>query len=390
MNKTLKKICVVTGTRAEYGLLSSLLRELKADKQIELQIVATGMHLSPEFGMTVKEIEEDGFQINKNIEILLSSDTSVGVCKSMGLGMISFAEIFQELLPEVIIVLGDRFEIFAAVSTALISQIPVAHIHGGELTEGAFDDSIRHSITKMSHIHFVATEEYRRRVIQLGEEPGMVFNVGALGIDNIKNSNLFNKEQLEDSINFKLGKKNILVTFHPVTLENNNSINQFKELLKALGELEDTHIIFTKANADTNGRSLNAMVDSFVDKNPDTSVAFTSLGKIRYLSTLQFIDGVVGNSSSGLIEAPSFHIGTINIGNRQKGRIKADSVIDCEADYKSIKKSLEKLYSEDFSKLLLDVKNPYGNGGASVKIANHIKNISYENILNKKFNDIHV
>ncbi len=383
----MKKVCVVTGTRAEYGLLFWLMKEIQSDQDLLLQVIATGMHLSPEFGLTYKEIEKD-FEINKKIEMLLSSDSSVGISKSMGLAQISFAEAYEELKPDIIVVLGDRYEIFSAVTAAMIARIPIAHLHGGEATEGLIDESIRHSITKMSHLHFTATESYRNRVIQLGENPGRVFNVGGLGIDNIKKVPLLSKSDFEKAIDFKLNKRNLLVTFHPVTLENATSADQFQELLNALDELQDTHIIFTKANCDTDGRIINQMIDEYVSEQPQKSVGFTSLGQLRYLSALQFIDAVVGNSSSGLIEAPSFNIGTINIGDRQKGRIKADSVIDCEPNQSSIKIAFEKLYSKAFKKILLEVQNPYGNGGASKKIKQVLKETQLGNIIKKSFFDL--
>ena len=385
----MKKICVVTGTRAEYGLLYWLLKEIEADKDLELQVIVTGMHLSPEFGLTYKEIEKE-FKINKKIEMLLSSDTSVGISKSMGLAQISFAESYDELKPDIVIVLGDRYEIFSATSAAMIARIPIAHIHGGEKTEGAFDESIRHSITKMSHLHFTATEEYKNRVIQLGEHPSRVFNVGGMGIENIKRLKLLSKDEFEKSIEFKLNIKNILVTFHPVTLENSTAKEQFQQLLDAIDELEDTNIIFTKANSDTDGRVINQMIDEYVTKNSHKSIVFTSLGQLRYLSALQYVDAVVGNSSSGLAEAPSFKIGTINIGDRQKGRIKASSVIDCEPNKDSILKSFEKLYSKEFQETLKTTINPYGNGCASKKIVEILKNVDLENILKKSFYDLKV
>ncbi len=382
-----RKICIITGTRAEYGLLYWLLKEIEADKELELQLIITGMHLSPEFGLTYKEIEKE-FKINKKIEMLLSSDTSVGISKSMGLAQISFAESYDELKPDIVIVLGDRYEIFSATSAAMIARIPIAHIHGGEKTEGAFDESIRHSITKMSHLHFTATEEYRNRVIQLGENPSRVFNVGGMGIENIKRLELLNKKEFEKSIEFKLNIKNILVTFHPVTLENSTAKEQFQQLLDAIDELEDTNIIFTKANSDTDGRVINQMIDEYVTKNSHKSIVFTSLGQLRYLSALQYVDAVVGNSSSGLAEAPSFKIGTINIGDRQKGRIKASSVIDCEPNKDSILKSFEKLYSKEFQETLKTTINPYGDGYASKKIVEILKNVNLENILKKSFYDL--
>lgn len=385
MNK--RKVCVVTGTRAEYGLLYWLMKEIETDDSLELQIIVTGMHLSPEFGLTYKEIEKD-FKIDKKIEMLLSSDTSIGISKSMGLAQISFAEAYEELNPDIVVVLGDRYEIFSAVSSAMIARIPIAHLHGGETTEGAFDEAIRHSITKMSHLHFTATQKYKNRVIQLGEHPSRVFNVGGLGIENIKRLKLFSKEEFEESIYFKLNQKNILVTFHPVTLENSTAKEQFQDLLDALDEREDTNIIFTKANSDTDGRIINQMVDEYVAKNSHKSIGFTSLGQLRYLSALQYVDAMVGNSSSGIAEAPSFKIGTINIGDRQKGRIKADSVIDCLSNKKSITEAFEKLYSKEFQDSLLHVKNTYGDGCASVKIIEEIKKTDLKNILKKSFYDI--
>lgn len=385
----MKKICVVTGTRAEYGLLYWLMKEIEADKDLEFQLIVTGMHLSSEFGLTYKEIEKE-FKIDKKIEMLLSSDTSIGISKSMGLAQISFAEAYEELKPDIVIVLGDRYEIFSATSAAMIAKIPIAHLHGGETTEGAFDESIRHSITKMSHLHFTATEEYKNRVIQLGEHPSRVFNVGGMGIENIKRLKLLTRDEFEKSIEFKLNKKNILVTFHPVTLENSTAKEQFQELLDAIDELEDTNIIFTKANSDTDGRVINKMIDEYVVKNFHKSIGFTSLGQLRYLSALQFVDAVVGNSSSGLAEAPSFKIGTINIGDRQKGRIKAESVIDCLPNKKSIEEAFDKLYSKEFDLILKVVENPYGNGCSSIKIIEEIKKFDFSDILKKVFYNIKV
>jgi GDP/UDP-N,N'-diacetylbacillosamine 2-epimerase (hydrolysing) len=382
-----RKICVVTGTRAEYGLLYWLMKEIEADDNLKLQIIVTGMHLSHEFGLTYKEIEKD-FKIDKKIEMLLSSDTSIGVSKSMGLAQISFSEAYEELKPDILVVLGDRYEIFSAVSAAMIARIPIAHLHGGETTEGAFDESIRHSITKMSHLHFTATEEYRNRVIQLGENPQRVYNVGGLGIDNIKKLKLLTKDEFEESINFKLAKKNIIVTFHPVTLETKTAKEQFLNLLEAIDKLKDTHIIFTKANSDTDGRIINSMIDEYVSKNSHKSVAFTSLGQLRYLSALQYVDAMVGNSSSGIAEAPSFKIGTINIGDRQKGRIMADSIIKCDSSSGAISNAFQRLYSNNFKKILRNSTNPYGDGGASKKIKDTIKDINLDGILKKSFYDI--
>lgn len=382
-----RKICVVTGTRAEYGLLYWLMRAIQDDDSFSLQIIVTGMHLSPEFGLTYHEIEKD-FHIDKKIEILLSSDTPVGVSKSMGLAQISFAEAYEELAPDLVVVLGDRYEIFSAASAAMISRIPIAHLHGGETTEGAFDEAIRHSITKMSHLHFTATDEYRNRVIQLGEQPERVFNVGGIGIENIKRMNLLNKNDFEDSIDFKLDKKNILVTFHPVTLEKTTANIQFQNLLSSLDKLKETKIIFTKSNSDTDGRIINKMIDEYVAKNSGKSKSFVSLGQLRYLSALQYVDAVVGNSSSGLAEAPSFKIGTINIGDRQKGRLRANSVIDCEPLEKSIDESFKKLYSSEFQNSLKNTISPYGDGSASKIILEKIKSFDLTNIIKKVFYDV--
>ena len=382
-----RKICVITGSRAEYGLLYWLIKEINSDDELELQLIATGMHLSAEFGSTYREIEKN-FKINKKIEMDLSSDTSQSISKSMGLAQISFSQAYSELKPDLITVLGDRYEILSAVISAMISNIPIAHIHGGEITEGSWDNNIRHCISKMAHLHFTASEEYKRRVIQLGEQPNKVYNVGGLGIENIKKLNLLSKSDLEDTINFKFNLKNIMITFHPVTLENNTSKNQFQEILNAINELKDTNIIFTKANSDLNGKVINQMIDEYIYENPKKSVSYLSLGQEKYLSVLQYIDVIVGNSSSGLLEAPSFKIATINIGDRQKGRICSKSVINCLPIKKNIKKSLEIVYSPKFQKLLKTVENPYDNGITSKKIARVLKNFNLENILKKQFNDI--
>ena len=379
----MKRICVVTGTRAEYGLLFQLMKKIQADDELQLQIIASGMHLSPEFGLTYKQIEADGFKIDKKVEILLSSDTAVGISKTIGLAHISFAEAIEDLAPDMIIVLGDRTEIFALANVALIAGIPIAHIHGGELTEGAYDDAIRHSITKMSHLHFVSTEEYRKRVIQLGEQPSTVYNVGAPGLDNIRLMNLLSKEEFEDSIDRKLMKKNLLITFHPVTLEDSSAEVQFKSLLTALDKLEDTLLIFTKPNSDKDGRIIIKMIDDYVAQNTKKAIAFTSLGQLRYLSALQYMDAVVGNSSSGIIEVPSFGIPTINIGDRQKGRIAADSVFHCGASTDEIFKLIQSLLPYSCDK----INNPYGDGKAVDRIFDVIK--SSENIsLKKQFYNI--
>ncbi len=382
-----RKICVITGTRAEYGLLRWVMQGIKDDADLNLQVIATGMHLSPEFGLTYKAIEADGFEIDRKVEILTSSDTPVGIAKSMGLGMIGFADALNELNPDLIVVLGDRFEIFSAVSAALVARIPVAHLHGGESTEGLIDEAIRHSITKMSHLHFVAAGEYKQRVIQLGEQPERVFLVGGLGIDNIKRLKLLERSALEADLGFKFDKRNLLITFHPVTLEKASAVKQMQELLSALAKLEDTQLIFTMPNADTDGRSLIKMVEQFSSQYPNAH-AFTSLGQLRYLSCLAQVDGVVGNSSSGLAEVPSFKKGTINIGDRQRGRLQATSVINCEATQQNISDAIYTLYSPNFQMDLSQVCNPYGEGGASDEIVKIIKSVTLDCLIKKHFYDV--
>ncbi|MCX6112254.1 MAG: UDP-N-acetylglucosamine 2-epimerase [Proteobacteria bacterium] len=344
-----KNICVITGSRAEYGVLRPLINEIKASKNFNLQLVVTGMHLSPYFGYTYKEIEKDGFKINYKINISLGSDTAQGISRSMGLAMIGFGKAFNKL--------------------------------------GAFDDAFRHSITKMSYFHFTSTEEYRKRVIQLGEDPARVFNVGAIGLDNIKSIKLLSKLELEKKIKFKFNKKNLLITFHPVTLEQDTAKTQVKEILSVLSGLKGTNLIFTKANADRGGRVINRMIDAFVKKNKNATV-FGSMGQLLYLSTMKYVDAVVGNSSSGIVEAPSFKIGTINIGDRQTGRIKAASVIDATPDKKSLLTALTKLYSRSFQKDLGSVVNPHGNGQTAKKIIGIFKNINYKTSIKKKFHDL--
>jgi len=382
-----RKICVITGTRAEYGLLRWVMQGIKDDADLKLQVIATGMHLSPEFGLTYKAIEADGFDIDRKVEILTSSDTPVGIAKSMGLGMIGFADALNDLNPDLIVILGDRFEIFSAVATALVARIPVAHLHGGETTEGAFDEAFRHSITKMSHFHFVAADEYKQRVIQLGEQPEHVFLVGGLGVDNIKRLQLLDRNALEADLSFKFDKKNLLITFHPVTLETSSAVTQMQALLAALAKLEDIQLIFTMPNADTDGRALIKMVEKFASQHSNAH-AFKSLGQLRYLSCIAQVDGVVGNSSSGLLEVPSFKKGTINIGDRQWGRLQAASVINCEPNQKSIADGINMLYSPEFQVNLSQVSNPYGEGGASEKIVSTLKIINIKNIVKKVFYDL--
>lgn len=368
-----RKVCVVTGSRADYGHLRPLIKAIAREKNFTLQLVATGMHLSKDFGMTYREIEKDGFKITQKVAVDLKIDTPAGISHSMSVGIEKFAKVYQAIRPDLVVVLGDRFEILSAVIPAYIARIPIAHLHGGEVTEGAFDEGLRHSMTKMSHWHFVATKQYAKRVIQLGEEPNRVFNVGAIGLDNLKSLKLLSSQSLEKILGFRFLERNLLVTFHPVTLEENTASAQMNNLLSALGELKNTLLIFTKSNADTGGRVINAMIDNFVKKHPQTSRAFVSMGQLKYWSTMCYVDGVVGNSSSGLLEAPSFKVGTVNIGDRQRGRVKADSVIDCLPSKKAIQSAIAKLYSPNFQKKLRNVKNPYGSGSSAPKIIKVLK-----------------
>ncbi len=384
----MKKICVVTGSRAEYGLLKPIMQSIKEDKELLLQVVATGSHLSTEFGLTYKAIENDGFFIDEKVEILLSSDTKIGINKSIGLAMISFGEVFERLKPDLIVILGDRYEILAVAICAMVCNIKIAHLHGGEITEGAIDDSIRHAITKMSHLHFTSTEEYKKRVIQLGEQIDTVFNVGAIGTENIKKIKLLNKEELEKRLNFKIKEKTIIVTFHPVTLENKKSKEQFQNLLNAIDSIKDINIIFTKANADTDGRIINNMIDDYVLKNKNT-IAFDTMGQLNYFSTLQFVDAVVGNSSSGIIEVPSFKIPTVNIGDRQKGRICADSVINCDNEKLNIENAINKALGYEFKNKVKSFNNPYEKENTCENIIHYIKEFLKKNTdIKKKFYDI--
>lgn len=383
----MRKICVVTGSRAEYGLLLGLMRAIKNEPELELQVIATNMHLSPEFGLTYKEIENDGFTINKKVIMLLSSDTANATAKSVGLGCIGFADAYEDLKPDMIVVLGDRYEIISAVSTALFYKIPVAHLHGGEITEGAYDDCIRHSITKMAHLHFTSTETHRQRVIQLGENPKCVFNVGAPGIENIKRVPLMSKEELEATLDgFTLAEKLLLVTYHPVTLENSTATEQVRNLLQSLDEFPEYKVIFTLPNSDTDGRMIIKLINDYVAKNPQRTIVYSSLGLKRYLSVLQFVSAVVGNSSSGIIEVPSFGIPTLNIGDRQRGRIAAKSVLNCGTCKDDIIAGLNKILAPGF--VSSDMKNPYEGKNTTADILNVIKTYPLEGLTQKHFHDI--
>ena len=369
----MKRIGIMTGTRAEYGLLKPLMQEINKDNDLELYLIVSGMHLSPEFGMTYKEIEEDGFQINAKVEMLLSSDSPAGISKSIGLGVIGFADEFQRADLDMLILLGDRYEALSAAISAMVMRIPIAHLHGGELTEGAIDEGIRHSITKMSYLHFTSTEQYRSRVIQLGENPERVFYVGALGVENIKKINLMTKEELEKSIHFEIDENTVVVTYHPVTLENNTVEEQFLNLLEVLDRNPKIRMIFTKANADTNGRIVNELIDKYAAQNSERACAFMSLGQKRYLSALKYCRIVIGNSSSGIIEAPSFGKPIINIGDRQKGRICADSVINCGYTQQEIQRAMETALTEEFENKARNCRNPYEKENTAANIISVIK-----------------
>lgn len=380
---------MVTGSRAEYGLLYPLIKELQDDSDIHLQLVATGMHLSPEFGYTVKEILQDGFHIDEKVEMLLSSDSAIGITKSMGLGLIGFADVWARLEPELVIVLGDRYEIMVAVQAAMMANIPVAHLHGGESTEGAVDEAIRHAITKMSHLHFVATEPYKARVLQLGESPNRVFNVGAIGLDNICRLPLLSREEFQESIDFRLGSLNLLVTYHPVTLHRWGPERLMGELLAALDQYKQATIIFTKPNSDAGGRAISAMVDNYVQQNSSRRIAFQSLGTLRYLSAIQHVDAVIGNSSSGIIEVPLFHKPTVNVGDRQKGRVTGSTVISCgdsnEEIAAAIRMSLSKSFYEQNIKQSVSV---YGAGGTASKIKQIVKEVDLSKLIYKSFHNL--
>lgn len=378
----MRKICVVTSNRAEYGIMSRLIEKIEFDSKLELQLIVTGSHLSDKFGKTYKEITSP---ITKEINIEIEKDPS----HSMAIAIEKFSQVFVELKPDLLLILGDRYEIMAVTIAAMLNNLPIAHLYGGESTQGAIDEAIRHSITKMSHIHFASCEEYKNRIIQLGEKPESVFNVGALGVENIEKIKLLDKKTIEQELSFEFGEKNLLVTFHPVTLEKTSSKEQFKELLNALDNLENTKIIFTKPNSDKGNQDIIDLIDEYVKNNANT-IAFKSMGTFKYLSALQFMDGVVGNSSSGIIEVPSLKKGTINIGDRQKGRIQAKSIINCIPEKTEIIKALNLLFSNEFKESIKDLKNPYQQEKTSDSIIKILKSYNLDNILKKSFYDLKV
>ena len=382
-----RKICVITGSRADYGLLRRVIEGIKCDPDLTLQLIVTGTHLSKDHGSTYEEIQQDGFEINGEIHTVGDSDSPAAIAESMGRGLTGFGSIFEKLKPDLLVVLGDRFEILAATAAALVARIPVAHIHGGEVTEGAYDDAIRHSITKMSNLHIVATEKCRRRVIQLGEDPNSVFLVGGLGVDAINTVELLTREELQVELGIKFLDKSLLITFHPETLGGKDTAAQFKELLYALELLEDTTLVFTMPNADTGGKEIAKLIEQFADTH-ENAYYFKSLGQRKYFSTVAQVDGVIGNSSSGILEVPSFKKGTINIGDRQKGRERALSIIDCEPDRESLRIGIEKLFSQDFRKLLAGISSPYGEGGAGDRVVAVLRSVFVEQGTKKAFYDL--
>nr|WP_317200237.1 UDP-N-acetylglucosamine 2-epimerase [uncultured Psychrobacter sp.] len=378
----MRKIAIFTGTRAEYGLLYWLLKDIQADPTLELQLLVSAMHLSPEFGMTYQQIETDGFVITEKVEMLLSSDSAVGTAKSIGLGVIGFADALARMQPDLLVILGDRFEALAAAQAAMILRIPIAHIHGGEITEGAYDDAIRHAITKLSLLHFASTEGHRRRIIQLGEHPDRVYNVGAVGLDHLQRSEFMSIDALRSSLDFELTKPYALVTYHPVTLASEPAKEVFSNLLKALDQFLELQIILTYPNADDGGREIIPILENYAKAQPNRVLAIPSLGQLRYLSAVKHATLVIGNSSSGIIEVPSFKIPTVNIGERQRGRLAADSILSCSSDVDSITKTIKDALDDDFSQ----VTNPYGKGDASTAILEHLKSAKLNEV--KTFYDL--
>lgn len=383
----MRKICFVTGTRAEYGLLSRLMRLVKKDKDLQLQVIATNMHLMPEYGETYKEIEKDGFTIDKKVYMHKPSDDAHGIISSMAEEMQGMNDALSELKPDILVLLGDRYEILVAAQVALIHRIPIAHIHGGEVTEGAFDDAIRHSVTKMSSLHFTSCEEYRHRVIQMGEQPSRVFDVGSLGVENIKAVPLMTKDELEASLDFKMDTQTILVTYHPVTL-GGDPAKDIREFLDALDQFKDLKVIFTMPNSDTGRDAIALAVENYVEKHSNSAKAYTSLGFRRYLSTLQFVKAAVGNSSSGIIEVPSFGIPTLNIGDRQKGRLASKSVVNCGTSKNEVIAGLKLCLSEEMQKAAKTYENPYAKPDTANLIYQELKNVELAGLNLKTFYDL--
>ena len=382
------KVCVATGTRAEYGLLKPLMDKLVKDQFFELVLLVTGTHLSPEFGLTHNQITEDGFNIDYKVEMLLSSDTPEGITKSMGLGLIGYADAFKFLKPDLLVVLGDRYEVLSLASTALIFNVPIAHLHGGEITEGAYDESIRHAVTKMSHLHFTSTKTHQNRVIQLGESPHYVYNVGAIGLDNIRDLKKMNSIELENSLNVKFNKYNYILAYHPETLSRLSVKEQFRIILDVVENEEDSFFIFTKSNADTDGRVINQMMEDFASKNPNKAAFFSSLGSLRFLSLMEKVNAIIGNSSAGIIEAKSVNTPAINIGDRQKGRVQPKSVVNCSCNFQEISKALLKINEVSLIEEINNMENPYGDGFTSQKIIDILKSVDLSKLNTKPFFDL--
>ena len=383
-----RKICIVTGSRAEYGVMYWVLKKLQADDAINLQVIATGAHLSAEHGMTHRVIEDDGFRIDKKIDLRLSDDSPEGIARSFGICVTGVAEALQDLRPDVVVVVGDRYEILAVAQAALICRIPLAHIHGGEITEGAMDDAMRHAITKLASLHFVAAEPYRQRVLQMGENPDHVFPVGGPGLDNVFRLALLDRPALDKSLGFELGERFLLVTYHPATLGEMAPSQAVGELLAALDEFGDFKILMTGVNADTGNRQIADRFSAYADQQPERAHLVSSLGQHRYLSAVKHCTAVVGNSSSGIHEVPALHKPTVNIGNRQAGRLRPVSVIDCNEDRGSIAEALRRALLPDFTAVAETATSPYGEGGASEKIAELLAAVDLSGIVRKRFFDL--
>lgn len=388
----MKKICVVTGTRAEYGLLKPIMDLIQRDGQLSLQLIVTGSHLCDEFGNTFQDIEKDGFSIDYKVDLYLVDDTAVGISNSMAKAISGFAVVLDKMKPDALVLLGDRYEMLMAAVAGTIAKIPLVHLYGGETTEGAFDEAFRHCITKMSYLHFTSTDEYRKRVIQLGEHPDRVFNVGAIGIENIKKLRLLSLSEIQQEVSFKINEKTLLLTFHPVTLDNDSSGIQFNELLQAIETLQDIRVIFTKANADIDGKGINYLIDNFVSEHSDRTIAFSSMGQLRYLSTMKYVSAVVGNSSSGIIEAPTLNVPTINIGDRQKGRLQAKSILNCDCNKTDIIKAIHQVLDPLFRLQYVNQVNPYEGQNTADRIVAIIKNVMMKNniVLKKSFYDLYL
>ncbi len=383
-----RRIAVVTGSRADYGLLYWLIHDLHRAPDFELQLVVSGMHLMPQFGRTIEVIERDGFSIAATVDLEIDADTPHALARAIGTGTAGFADAFAQLDPELVVILGDRFEALAAATAAFAQRRPIAHLHGGEVTEGALDDGFRHAITKLSSLHFTAAEPYRRRVIQMGEPPDRVYNVGAPGLEHLTRTPLLSRSEVERAIDFALGDQAFLVTFHPATLDADDPAEQCRELLAALDAFPQARIIMTLPNADPGGQGIIALLQAYAQRHAQRCRLFASLGQQRYLSLLRWVDIVVGNSSSGLIEAPSAKCATVNIGERQRGRLRAASVIDCPPRKAEIEAALRRALDPDFRARLSDVQNPYGDGAVAQRILTVLRRVDPRALVHKRFYDV--